>query len=402
MLTPIGNSVAESWEGVKNGKNGIGPITRFDTASFSGFPVCFAGEVKRFDPLDWIGKKDIKKMDLFIQYAVASASMAMDDAEIKIDDKLAPKAGVIIGSGIGGLPAIERTHNILKEKGPRKISPFFIPMVITNLASGHVSMIHGAKGPNSCITTACATGTHAIGDSFRLIQRGEADLMIAGGTESVISPLAVGGFAAAKALSTRNDDPATASRPWDKDRDGFVMGEGAGIVVLEEMERAKERGAKIYAEIIGYGMSSDAYHITSPHPEGEGAASCMASALKDAVVKPEDVDYINAHGTSTGADVVETNAVKKVFGGHAYNIAISSTKSMTGHLLGAAGGIEAIFCAKALEEGVIPPTINHFEPAEGCDLFYVPNKAVKKDLNVVLSNSFGFGGTNATLIMRKV
>ncbi|MDH5543435.1 MAG: beta-ketoacyl-ACP synthase II [Nitrospinota bacterium] len=401
MLTPLGNSVSETWAGIKAGKNGIGPITKFDA---SEYPVTFAGEVRGFDPLVWIGKKDIKKVDTFIQYGIASAMMAVEDASLKIGEGSsisAERVGVIIGSGIGGLPAIEYYHSVVLEKGPRKISPFFIPMVINNMAAGHVSMMTGAKGPNSCVTTACSTGTHAIGDSFKVIQRGDADVMIAGGTEACVCPLAVGGFAAAKALSTRNDDPAHASRPFDKDRDGFVLGEGAGVVVLEEYEHARKRGAKIYCELAGYGMSSDAYHITSPPPEGDGAVACMTNAINDSGLKPEDIDYVNAHGTSTGADVIETKAVKRVFGEHAYKLHVSSTKSMTGHLLGAAGGIEAIFAIKAIEEGILPPTINHNEPDPECDLNYVPNKAIEKSLNAAISNSFGFGGTNASLVFRK-
>jgi 3-oxoacyl-[acyl-carrier-protein] synthase II len=399
MVSPLGNSVAQSWDGVRNGRNGIGPITKFDA---SDFPVTFAGEVRGFDPLNWIGKKDIKKMDTFIQYAIAAGHMAAEDAGLKIEPHEADRVGVIVGSGIGGLPAIERYHKELLAKGPRRISPFFIPMVINNMAAGHVSMVLGAKGPNSCITTACATGTHAIGDAFKLIERGEADVMVAGGTEGSVCALAIGGFAASKALSTRNDDPEHASRPFDKDRDGFVLGEGAGIVVLEEYEHAMKRGAKIYCEMAGYGMSSDAYHITSPPPEGDGAVACMTKALNDAGLKPEEIDYVNAHGTSTVADVIETKAVKRVFGDHAYKLAMSSTKSMTGHLLGAAGGIEAIFSIKALEEGLLPPTINHNEPDPECDLNYVPNKAVEKKLGAVLSNSFGFGGTNASLVFKSI
>lgn len=399
MVSPLGNSVAESWEGIRNGRNGIGPITKFDTTDF---PVTFAGEVRGFDPLIWIGKKDIKKMDVFIQYAIAAGHMAAEDAGLKIDPQDADRVGVIVGSGIGGLPAIERYHKDFLAKGPRKISPFFIPMVINNMAAGHVSMALGAKGPNSCITTACATGTHAIGDAFRIIDRGEADVMVAGGTEGCVCALAIGGFAASKALSTRNDDPEHASRPFDKDRDGFVLGEGAGVVVLEEYEHAVKRGAKIYCEIAGYGMSSDAYHITSPPPEGDGAAACMTKALDDAGLKPEEIDYVNAHGTSTIADVIETKAVKRVFGDHAYKLAMSSTKSMTGHLLGAAGGIEAIFSIKALEEGLLPPTINHNEPDPECDLNYVPNTAVEKKLGAVISNSFGFGGTNASVVFKSI
>ena len=399
MVSPLGNSVAESWDGVKNGRNGIGPITKFDA---SNFPVTFAGEVRNFDPLTWIGKKDIKKMDVFIQYAIASGLMAAEDAGLKVEPHEAERVGVIVGSGIGGLPAIERYHTEVLAKGPRKISPFFIPMVINNMAAGHVSMVLGAKGPNSCITTACATGTHAIGDAYKLIERDEVDVMIAGGTEGCVCALAVGGFAASKALSTRNDDPEHASRPFDKDRDGFVLGEGAGVVVLEEYEHAMKRGAKIYCELVGYGMSSDAYHITSPPPEGDGAVACMTKALKDADMKPEEVDYVNAHGTSTLADIIETKAVKRVFGDHAYKLAMSSTKSMTGHLLGAAGGIEAIFSVKAIEEGLLPPTINHNEPDPECDLYYVPNVAVEKKLGAVLSNSFGFGGTNASLVFKSI
>jgi len=397
-LTPLGNTVSETWAGIKAGRSGIGPITRFDPASYASR---IAGEVKGFDPADWISRKEIKKMDGFIQYAIAAARMAMDDASLEIDDSLAPRAGVIIGSGIGGLPAIETYHKRCLENGPRKITPFFIPMVIVNMAAGHVSMMSGAKGPNIAVSTACAAGTHAIGDSYRIIQRNEADVMICGGSEAAVCSLAVGGFSAAKALSTRNDDPQRASRPWDKDRDGFVLGEGAGVVIIEEYEHALKRGAKIYCEIVGYGTSSDAYHITSPPPEGDGAALCMNNALRDAGMEPEEIDYINAHGTSTIADSIETKAVKKVFGDHAYKLAVSSTKSMTGHLLGAAGGIEAVFCAKAIEEDILPPTINLDTPDEGCDLFYVPNTAVKRKVGVALSNSFGFGGTNASLIMRK-
>lgn len=399
MITPLGNSVAENWEGIKNGKNGIGPITRFDA---SEYPVQFAGEVRGFDPLDWIPKKEVKKMDTFIQYAIASAQMAMEDANLKLEGGLENRSGVIIGSGIGGLPAIEQYHRVLLDKGPKRITPFFIPMVLTNMASGHVSMVTGAKGPNSCVSTACATGNHALGDSFRMIQRGEADVMICGGAESTICGLAIAGFAAARALSTRNDDPEHASRPFDADRDGFVLGEGVGILILEELERAKDRGAKIYCEVSGYAMTGDAFHITSPPPEGDGAAACMTTALKDAGMEPHEVGYINAHGTSTLADAIETTAIKKVFGDHAYKLAVSSTKSMTGHLLGAAGGIEAIYTVKALEEGILPPTINHETPGPGCDLYYVPNKSEKRAITAALTNSFGFGGTNATIVMRKM
>ena len=397
-VTPLGNTVAETWEGIKAGKNGIAPITRFDS---TGFPVTFAGEVRGFDPLDWIPKKEIKKMDTFIQYAIACGLMAMEDAGLKLEGHLAHRTGVIVGSGIGGLPSIEKYHTVLMEKGPGRVTPFFIPIVIANMASGHVSMVTGAKGPNSCVSTACATGTHAVGDSFRIIQRGEADVMICGGSESVICSLAVAGFASAKALSTRNDDPEHACRPFDLNRDGFVLGEGAGIMILEELEHAQNRGAKIYAEVSGYAMTSDAYHITSPPPEGDGAVACMQGALKDAGMEPEEIGYINAHATSTIADAIETRAIKNVFGNHAEKLAVSSTKSMTGHLLGAAGGIESIFTVKALQEGILPPTINYETPDPECDLYYVPNKAEKRELNAALSNSFGFGGTNAALVIRK-
>ena len=399
MVTPLGNSVAESWEGVKAGKNGIGPITRFDS---TGFPVTFAGEVRGFDPVNWIRKKEIKKMDFFIQYAIASALMAMEDSGLKLEGGLENRSGVIIGTGMGGLPAIEKYHRALIEKGPKKITPFFIPMVITNMAAGHVSMVTGAKGPNSCVSTACAASSHAVGDSYRLIQRGEADVMICGGTESTICGLAIGGFAAAKALSTRNDDPEHASRPFDVNRDGFVLSEGAGILILEEMERAKERGAKIYCEVMGYAMTGDAYHITSPPPEGDGAVACMKATLKDAGMEPEDIGYVNAHGTSTAADAIETTAIKRVFGGHAGKLAVSSTKSMTGHLLGAAGGVETIFTAKALEEGILPPTINLETADPACDLYYVPNRSEKREITAALTNSFGFGGTNASIVMQKL
>lgn len=399
MISPLGNSAAESWEGIKAGKNGVGPITRFDA---TGYPVTFAAEVRNFDPLPWIPKKEIKKMDLFIQYAVAAAFMALEDAKLAINDANAERIGVIVGSGVGGLPAIEEYHKVLLDKGPRRVTPFFIPMVINNMASGNISIMTGGRGPNSCVSTACATGVHAIGDSFRVIQRGEADAMIAGGAESCICATAVAGFAAARALSTRNDDPAHACRPFDKDRDGFVLGEGAGIFILEEYEHAKARGAKIYCEITGYAMTGDAFHMTSPPPEGEGAQRCMKIALADAKMKPEDVDYINAHATSTMADAIETKAIKAVFGAHAYKLAVSSTKSMTGHLLGAAGGIESVFTALALAEGILPPTINLENQDPECDLYVVPNRAEKREIRAALKNSFGFGGTNASLVMRKI
>ncbi|MBI5213997.1 MAG: beta-ketoacyl-ACP synthase II [Nitrospirae bacterium] len=399
LVTPLGIGVESSWKSALEGKSGIVPITQFDA---SQMPVRIAGEVKDFDPALYIEAKEIKKMDRFIHFAMAAATMAMEDSGLKITDENAERVGVIIGAGMGGLPAIEHYHKIYLEKGYRRISPFFIPMIIINLASGNVSIKFGAKGPNSAAVTACATGSHSIGDAFRLIQRGDADAMIAGGTESVITPLGVGGFAVMKALSTRNDEPEKASRPFDTGRDGFVMGEGSGVIILESMESALKRGAKIYAEIIGYGMSSDAYHITTPAPEGEGAARCMKASLKDAGIEPEKVDYINAHGTSTKyGDELETAAIKKVFGENAYKLCVSSTKSMTGHLLGAAGGVEAIFSILSIHNSVVPPTINLENPDPECDLDYAPNKAKQMDVEYAMSNSFGFGGTNACLIFKK-
>lgn len=399
LVTPLGIGVDSSWRAFLEGKSGIGRITRFDA---SDLPVHIAGEVKDFDPSLYIEQKEIKKMDRFIHFAVAASTMAIEDSGIRITDENAERIGVIIGSGIGGLPAIEHYHKVYLEKGYRRITPFFIPMLIINLASGQVSIKFGAKGPNSAVATACATGSHAIGDAFRIIQRGEADVMIAGGTESVITPLAIGGFAVMKALSTRNDEPERASRPFDVDRDGFVMGEGAGIIILEGLENARARGARIYAEVVGYGMTSDAYHITAPAPEGEGAATCMSLALKDAGVSPDVVDYINAHGTSTKyGDEIETAAIKRVFGEHAYRLSVSSTKSMTGHLLGAAGGVEAVVSVLSIYNDVIPPTINLDNPDPECDLDYVPHKARHLTVNFALSNSFGFGGTNACLLFKK-
>ncbi|MDP2690544.1 MAG: beta-ketoacyl-ACP synthase II [Deltaproteobacteria bacterium] len=399
IVSPLGTGLERSWKGAVEGRSGIRGITRFDASSF---PVRIAGEVPDFDPCVAIEKKEVKKMDLFIQYAVAASMMAFEDSGLKITDENAERVGVYIGAGIGGLPAIEHWYDVLKEKGPERITPFFIPMVIINLASGQVSIKTGAKGPNSCAVTACATGTHSIGDAFRLIRSGEADAMIAGGAESTISPLCVAGFNAMKALSTRNDAPEKASRPFDKDRDGFVIGEGAGVVVLEEMESAKKRGARIYAELSGYGMNSDAYHMTTPSPDGEGAARCIALALKSAGLNPEEVGYINAHGTSTYYnDLYETMAIQKVFGEHAKRLAVSSTKGMTGHLLGAAGGVEAVFTVKALEEGVLPPTINYETPDPECSLDYVPNTAREAKVKAAVSNSFGFGGTNAVLVFRR-
>jgi 3-oxoacyl-[acyl-carrier-protein] synthase II len=399
LISPVGIGVDESWTNLKAGKSGIGAITHFDAAQFA---TQIAGEVKGFDPADYIHAKEIKKMDRFTHLAIGASQMAVDDSGLKITEKNATRVGVIAGAGMGGLDTLENIHSTYLEKGPRRITPFFIPMVIINLASGNISMRFGAKGPNSTVTTACATGTNCIGDSFRLIQLGYADAMIAGGSEAAITPLGVGGFNAMRALSTRNDEPERASRPFDMERDGFVMGEGAGIVVLEEFEMAKTRGAKIYAEVVGYGMTADAYHMTAPAPEGEGAARCMAATLKDAGVSPEDVDYINAHGTSTKfGDELETAAIKTVFGDHAYKLAISSTKSMTGHLLGASGGVEAITTILGIYEGVIPPTINLDNPDPECDLDYVPHKAKEIELNYAISNSFGFGGTNACLLFKK-
>jgi 3-oxoacyl-[acyl-carrier-protein] synthase II len=399
MITPLGIGVEQSWNGLLAGRSGIGKITQFDAANF---PTRIAGEVAGFNPEDYIEPKEIKKMDRFIHFALAAAQMAMNDSGLKITDENAERAGVIVGSGIGGLRSIEHYHSVLLEKGPRRITPFFIPMLVVNLASGQISIRFGAKGPNSAVVTACATGSHAIGDAFKIIQRGDADAMIAGGTEAVITPLGIGGFNAMKALSTRNDEPEKASRPFDMERDGFIMGEGAGIMILESLETALERGAGIYAEIAGYGMAADAYHITAPSPNGEGAARCMKMALKDAGVEPSVVNYINAHGTSTKAgDEIETYAIKTVFGEYAYKIPVSSTKSMTGHLLGAAGGVESVISILSIKDDIIPPTINLDTPDPECDLDYVPKQARRTTVNYALSNSFGFGGTNACLLFRK-
>lgn len=399
MITPLGIGVEDTWDGLITGKPGIRRITHFDS---SNFPTQIAGEVEGFNPEDYIESKEIKKMDRFIHFSIAAAKMAIDDSGFKIKDSNAEKIGVIVGSGIGGLNAIEHYHSVFLEKGPRKITPFFIPMLVINLASGQISIKFGAKGPNSAVATACATGSHSIGDAYNIIKRGDADAMIAGGTEAVITPLGIGGFNAMKALSTRNSEPEKASRPFDIDRDGFVMGEGAGIVILESLESATGRGAKIYAEIVGYGMTADAYHITVPAPNGEGAARCMEIALKDGSVNPSEVDYINAHGTSTRyGDEIETKAIKTVFGEHAYKVAISSTKSMMGHLLGAAGGVEAVIIALSIYNDVVPPTINLDKPDPECDLDYVPYKTRKMTVNYALTNSFGFGGTNACLLFKK-
>ncbi|MGK2945454.1 MAG: beta-ketoacyl-ACP synthase II [Desulfuromonadales bacterium] len=400
ITSPLGTGIEKNWDALINGRSGIGPITRFDA---SDFPVKFAGEVTDFPEEEFFDKKEARKMDLFIHYALGAAAMALADSGLEINAGNAERVGVVVGSGMGGLPAIEKYHEAMSTGGYRKISPFFIPMTIINLAAGQISIKSGAKGPNLAPVSACATGTHSIGDAFRIIQRGDADAVIAGGTESTICPLGMGGFAVMKALSTRNDDPQSASRPFEKNRDGFVMGEGAGIVILEEYESAKQRGAKIYGEVAGYGLTGDAYHLTAPSPGGEGAARCMKMALDTAGVNPEEVDYINAHGTSTPFnDLYETLAIKSVFGEYAKRLMVSSTKSMTGHLLGAAGGVEAIYTLLAMERGVVPPTINYTEPDPECDLDYVPNEARKADVKVALSNSLGFGGTNATLLFRKV
>ncbi len=399
MITPVGLDTEKSWEGLVSGRSGIGTITQFDDKDM---PTRIAGEVKDFDPARYIEAKEIKKMDRFIHLAIAASQMAMDDSGLTVSPENADRVGVMVSAGMGGLPAIEKYHKAYLERGSRKISPFFIPMLIINEAAGHISIRYGAKGPNICVVTACATGTHSIGEAFKWIQRGDADAIIAGGTESCICALGVGGFNAMKALSTRNSEPERASRPFDAERDGFIMGEGAGLVILEDLEFAKKRGARIYAEVIGYGASSDAYHITTPAPNGEGAARCMAMALRDAAIAPTEMGYINAHGTSTKfGDELETIAIKTVFGDHAYKIPVSSTKSMTGHLLGAAGGVEAVISILAIDRGVLPPTINLENPDPECDLDYIPNTARKSQVEVTMSNSFGFGGTNACLIFRK-
>jgi len=399
LVSAVGIGTRETWKALLEGRCGIGPVTHFDASAFS---CRIAGEVKSFDPLRYVEKKEVKKMDVFIHYALAASTFAMEDSGLKITPENAARVGVFIASGIGGFATIEREHRNLLEGGPRKISPFFIPGCIINLAAGQVSIRFGAKGPNSATATACSASSHAIGDSMKIIQRGDADAMIAGGSEAAITPMGIGGFAAMRALSTRNDEPERASRPFDKDRDGFVVGEGAGVVVLETLEHAERRHAPIYAELVGYGMSSDAYHITAPSQDGDGAVRAMALALHDGNVRPEEVDYINAHGTSTPYnDRTETMAIKKVFGEHARRLAVSSTKSMTGHLLGGAGGLEAGIAALALRERMIPPTINYETPDPECDLDYVPNQARRAELRHVLSNSFGFGGTNAALLLRR-
>jgi 3-oxoacyl-[acyl-carrier-protein] synthase II len=399
LVTPCGIGIDNVWNNILSGQSGIGPITRFDITQFD---TKFAGEIKEFNPEDYIQPKEVKKMDLFIQYAIAAAQIAVNDAGLDMGREDSERVGVVVGTGLGGLPTLEKYHSILLERGPGRISPFFIPMLIANEAPGHIAIQHGIKGPNLSIVTACATGAHSIGEACRIIQYGDADVMVAGGSEANLTPLTVGGFNAMKALSTRNDDPRRASRPFERDRDGFVVAEGSGIVILEELEHAKKRGAKIYAEMAGYGYNGDAYHITAPCPDGDGFIRCIRMALKDAQLSPDDVDYINAHGTSTKLnDYVETLSIKVVFQEKAYRIPVSSTKSMTGHLLGAAGAIEAIFSVLSIRDQVCPPTINYENPDPECDLDYVPNTARNHTINVVISNAFGFGGTNSALVFRR-
>lgn len=399
LVTPLGTGVEKTWNGLLVAKSGVGPITRFDT---SDFPVKIAAEVKDFNAEDFIDKKTAKHLDLFVQYAVAAGDMALRDADFAVTEENATRVGVITGCGLGGLTTIEKYHKIYLDRGPKRITPFFIPMVIPNMGAGNISIVHKAKGPNLSITTACAAGTHAVGEAFRLIANGNCDVAVTGGSESVICPLAVGGFSAMKALSKRNDDPESASRPFDKDRDGFIMSEGAGMIILEEYEHAKARGVKIYAEMAGYGLSGDGYHMAAPPEDGNGAVRCMQMALEDAQFNVDDIDYINAHGTSTPLnDIVETRAIKTVFGAHARKLAISSTKSMTGHMLGGAGGIESAFTALSLYHQIILPTANLINPDPGCDLDYVPGSARETSIRAAMSNSFGFGGTNAVIIMKQ-
>lgn len=400
IVSPLGNDLASTWDGIVNGRSGIGPVTHFDA---SGFPTRIAGEIRDFDVTRWVSPKDAKKMDPFIHYGVAASLMAMEDAGLTVNESNADRIGALIGSGIGGILGIEEQAIKYHEGGPRKISPFYVPSTIINMLPGQVSLLTGIKGPNFSAVSACATSNHSIGVAMRMIQYGDADVMLAGGAERGSSPTSMGGFCAMKAMSTRNDEPAKASRPWDKDRDGFVLGDGAGVLVLEEYEHAKARGARIYCELAGFGASSDAYHMTAPSEDGEGAARCMIAAMKDAGVNADEVGYLNAHGTSTPlGDVAETLAIKRALGEHAYRTMVSSTKSMIGHLLGAAGGAEAIFSVMALHTGIIPPTINLDEPGEGCDLDYVPNVAREAKVDVAMSNGFGFGGTNGTLIFRRI
>lgn len=399
LVTPLGNSVGDTWSALLQGRSGMGPITKFETEKFS---VKFAAEIKGFDPLNYAEKKEARKMGPFTQYAIAASDEAIKDSELKINESNAERVGVFISSGIGDFGGIEREHEKLLREGPNRISPFFIPTIIVNMAAGQVSIRNGAKGPNSATATACASGNHAIGESFKIIQRDDADVMICGGTEATITPMAVAGFAALRALSTRNNEPEKASRPFDKERDGFVIGEGAGVLVLEELEHAKKRGAKIYAEVIGYGMTSDAYHITQPDETCSGVVRVMQRAIKDSGVAPEQIGYINAHGTSTPlGDISETKAIKETFGEHAYKLAVSSTKSMTGHLLGAAGGIEAVFTTLAIHDKKLPPTINYEVPDPECDLDYVPNEPREAEVECALSNGFGFGGTNSAIVFKR-
>jgi 3-oxoacyl-[acyl-carrier-protein] synthase II len=399
LVTPVGVGNEQNWSNLTAGKSGIGPITSFDATQFS---TRIAGEVKNYHPEDFISKKELRKMDPFLRLVLGAARLAFEDGSYQIPPQLADRAGVYIGCGLGGLTTIEEYHKVLLDSGPKKVSPFFIPMLIGNMAPGLISIYHGAKGPNLSVQTACAAGTHAVGQAFHLIRNGITDVMITGGVESVITPLCVAGFNAMRALSTRNEEPEKASRPFDKERDGFVLGEGAAVLIIEELGLALERGAKIYAEIIGFGASGDAFHMAAPAPDGEGASRCMRSALEDACIDPDEVDYINAHGTSTDLnDKYETQAIKTVFGEHAYKLAVSSTKSMTGHLLGGAGGVEAAYTALTLEHQMMPPTINYENPDEDCDLDYVPNTARKGTIRCALSNSFGFGGTNGTLVFRR-
>jgi 3-oxoacyl-[acyl-carrier-protein] synthase II len=400
MISPLGNDLASSWDAIANGRSGLGPITSFDASLFT---TRIAGEIRDFDPTAYMSPKDVKKMDAFIHYGIAASLMAMDDSGLEVTEENAERIGAIIGAGIGGILGIEEQTAKYIEGGPRKISPFYIPSTIINMLPGQLSIMKGIKGPSFSAVSACATSNHSIGMAMRMIQYGDADVMFAGGAERGSSPTSVGGFCSMKAMSTRNDDPAAASRPWDRDRDGFVLGDGAGILVLEEYEHAKARGARIYCELVGFGASSDAYHMTAPSENGEGPARCMAMALKDAKLNPEQVEYLNAHGTSTPlGDLAETLAMKRAFGDHAYKTMVSSTKSMTGHLLGAAGGVEAIFSVLAIDKGIIPPTINLENPGEGCDLDYVPNVAREKKIDVAMSNGFGFGGTNGTLVFKRV
>ncbi len=400
IISPVGNTVPEAWDNIVAGRSGIGPITRFDASSIS---ARIAGEVRNFDITSYLSAKEARRMDIFIHYGMAAGIQAFKDSGIEVSADNAERIGVNIGSGIGGLPMIEDTHNDFLAGGPRKISPFFIPGTIINMISGNLSIMYGLKGPNLAMVTACSTATHCIGESARLIEYGDADVMVCGGAESTVTPLAIGGFASARALSTRNDDPATASRPWDKDRDGFVLGEGAGVLVLEELEHARARGARIYAEVCGYGMSADANHMTAPCEDGDGARRCMINALKNAGMNLDEVDYVNAHGTSTPlGDLAETVAVKRCFGDHAKRLVVNSTKSMTGHLLGAAGGVEAVFSTLAIHNQISPPTINIFNQDEQCDLDYCANEARPMEIRGALSNSFGFGGTNGTVVFRRV